>query len=359
MNTSNLYLIGDEGLLKVGTMLPLVALPIILGAVLGLVVVIYSDFGNWVAMSVVLALIIGPIIGTYRAHRLASLVNLSPQELASKQGVRTIPWSSIQLMRIKGRALSFKTGSEWTSTTIERVDASRLGQKASSVLGGNFTEVPEAPPRFSPMAKFFLLTAAIFIITEGIMFAASLTPFGTGEQLHYTNLYNSTETSLRQGPTIFNQWSQIFLNNVQVALASFVPGFGGLVLGLSSYNTGRVIEVIGVINNVPPSGILFVLFILPHTWVEELSYPLAGALGLYVFSWRRQSYAKFTNWRTRASTKTTIGFASIALILAIAAILEVTEPSLGIGALGLWVPVLLIGLYALVKLKPRIAAFLA
>jgi len=359
MDTSNLYLIGDEGLLKAGTMLPLVALPIILGAALGLLVVIYSDFGNWVAMSVVLALIIAPIVGAYRARHLSRLVGLTREELASRQNVRTIPWSSIQSMRIMGRRLSFKTATGWYSTTIDRTDADRLAQKASSELGGNFAAVPEAPPRFSPMAKFLLLAAAIFIITEGITFAASLIPFGPGEQLHYTNLYNSTETSLSQSPTIFQQWSEIFLNNVQVALAGFVPAFGSLILSLSSYNTGRVIQVAAIHFGVSPSTFLTLLFILPHTWVEEVAYPLAGALGLYMFTWRHQSYAEFSNWRTRGSTKVALGFASVALILAVAAALEVSEPSLSIGALLLWVPVVIGALYAYMKLKSRIAAALS
>jgi hypothetical protein len=357
MDTSNLYLIGDEGVLKVGTMFPLVAVPIILGAVLGLLVVIFSDFGNWVAMSVVLALIIGPIVGAFRARRLANLVKLGRQELASMPGVRNIPWSSIQYMRIKGRQLSFRTVSGWFSTTIDTTDADRLGQKASSVLGSNSTMAPEEPPRFSPTMKFFLIAAAIFLITEAITFAASLTPYFAGEQARYTNLYNSTEASL--GPTIFQQWSEIFLNNVQVALASFVPAFGSLVLSLSSYNTGRIVQAAAAHYSVSPATFLELLFILPHTWVEEVSYPLAGALGFYMFTWRHQSYAEFSNWRTRASTKVTLGFASVAFILAIAAALEVSEPDLGLGALLLWVPVLIGAFYALMKLRPRIAAALS
>jgi zinc-ribbon domain/Stage II sporulation protein M len=357
MDTSNLYLIGDEGLLKVGTTLPLVALPIILGAALGLLVVIYSDFGNWVAISVVLALIIGPIVGAYRARRLSRFVGLTREELASRPGVRAIPWSSIQSMRIVGRRLSFKTATGWYSTTIDRTDADRLAQKASSALGGNFAVVPEGPPRFSPTMKFFLLFAAIFLITEGITFAASLTPFFAGEQEHYTNLYNNVEAGL--GPTIFQQWSEIFLNNVQVALAGFVPAFGSLILSLSSYNTGRVIQAAAIHFGVSPSTFLTLLFILPHTWVEEVSYPLAGALGLYMFTWRHQSYAEFSNWRTRGSTKVALGFACVALILAVAAALEVSEPTLSIGALLLWVPVVIGALYAYLKLKSRIAAALS
>ena len=354
MNTGNLYLIGDEGMLRVGTIFPLVAAPIILGVVIGLLVVIFSEFSNWIALSVVITLILGPIFGEYRARHLTRLARLGHDELASRKGALAVPWSSVEHMRLEGRRLTFRLARGWISATIERADAERLGQKASSVLGGKFAEIPKGPPRFSRATKFLLLTAVLFLITEGITLAASLIPFFSGEQTHYTNLYNSVRQSL--GPTIFQQWSAIFLNNVQVALTSFVPGFGSLVLGLSSYNTGRVIQAAAIYFNVSPTYFLIILFILPHTWVEEVSYPLAGALGFYAFTWRHQSFAEFSSWKTRASTKITLGFTSIAFLLAVAAALEVTEPDLGIGALLLWGPVALVGIYAYLKLKSRIAA---
>jgi hypothetical protein len=363
MDTSSLYLVGDEGILKVGTMFPLVALPIILGAVLGLLVVIFTGFGNLVATSVLLALIISPIVGEFRARRISNLVKLGHQEFASMSGVSAIPWSSIQSMRIKGNKLSFRSVSGWFSTTIDRTDADRLGQKASSVLGGSFTKIPEEPPRFSPTAKFFLITAAIFLITEGITFSASLTPFFAGEQSSYTNVYNNVKSGL--GTTFFQQWTAIFANNVDVALESFVPALGSLVLGVASYNTGRIIQVIAIQStatlgiNIPPSAILLSLYILPHSWVEEVSYPLAGALGFYMFTWRHQSYSEFSSWKTRASTKVTIGFAFVALVLAIAAVLEVVEGYLQLGALLLWVPVVLGSIYAYRRFKPQLAAYLS
>jgi hypothetical protein len=354
MTTSNLYLVEDDGLLKVGTMFPLVAAPVIIGVALGLIIVSLTGLGTWVADSVILALVFAPIFAEYRARRLS---NLNREDLASREGAKNIPWSSIEHMRIKGRTLTFRSNGLWTSATIETSDAARLGQKASSMLGGNFIAIPEEPPRFSPAARFFLLAGVIFIISEGITFAAALTPFFTGEQQHYANLYNSMEAGL--GPTIFQQWGAIFLNNVEVALTGSVPGIGSLFLGFASYNTGRVAQIVAINNGYPPYLLLALLFILPHAWVEEVSYPLAGALGFYMFSWRRQSYAEFSNWHTRASTKVALGFASIALLLAIAATLEVSEPGLGLGALVLWVPVTAAAVYAYLKFRSRISAALS
>jgi hypothetical protein len=90
MDTSSLYLIGEQGLLKVGTWFPLVAVSVIVGTILGLVVA--TIFGlNGVAMSVVITLVIAPFIGELRARRLAALANMSYDELSSKSGVKTIP----------------------------------------------------------------------------------------------------------------------------------------------------------------------------------------------------------------------------------------------------------------------------
>ena len=355
MNTSNLYLIGEQGLLKIGTWFPIIAVTIGLGTFLGLTLAIISGL-NGVSLSVVISLIIAPIIGEVRARRLAGLAKLSYDELA-KAGISTIPWPSIEVMRVTGRKLAFKTDRGWVSSTVETADAERLGNRVPSILGEKFARTPEQPPRLSPLTKFLLLTLVILVASELILAAASLSPFLVGEQSHYTTLYNNTEASL--GSTVYQQWWSIFQNNVQVALYGFVPALGSFFLAFSSYNTGRIIQVIGVLNHVSPSAVLFVLFIFPHTWVEELSYPLAAALGYYSFTWRHQSYAEFSNWKTRASTKVTLGFAVVALILAIAATLEVSEPSLGLGALLLWVPVLVGAFYAFVKLRSRIAAALS
>jgi len=356
MNASNLYLIGEQGLLKIGTWFPLIAVTIGLGIFLGLTLAIVSGLDG-VSLSVVSCLIIAPIIGEVRARRLAGLARQSYEELASKAGIHTIPWSSIDVMRVTGRKLAFKTNRGWVSSTVETADAERLGNRAPAILGEKFARTPEQPPRFSPLTKFLLLTAVILVASELILAAASLSPFLVGEQSHYTTLYNDTEASL--GSTVYQQWWAIFQNNVQVALYGFVPALGSFFLAFSSYNTGRIIQVIGVLNHISPSDVLFVLFILPHTWVEELSYPLAAALGYYSFTWRHQSYAEFSNWKTRASTKVTLGFAVVALIIAIAATLEVSEPSLGLGALLLWVPVVIGAFYAYMKLKSRIAAALS
>ncbi len=359
MHIENLYVIDDQGLLKVGTRFSLTVLPFVLGAVLALVAVIALGFGSWDSLAVAIILVLLPAFGSYRARRLRNLINLPRETLLSTKGARQIPWSSIQHMIIKGKTLTFKLAHNWTSVTLDKNDIERLRAKAAPTLGPAFVSIPEVPtPRFSPARRFLLLTLGLFALTQALTIGASLAPFFTGEQDRYLGLYNTVKQSV--GTTsIVHQWAAIFFNNVQIALASFVPGFGFLTLGLSSYNTGRVIQAAAIYFNVTPTTFLANLYLFPHSWVEELSYPLAGALGLYALTWRKQSYAEFSNWKTRASTKVSLAFAAVAIVLAIAALLEVTEPHLGLAALLLWGPVLVAAVYFYSRFKSRLIAALS
>jgi hypothetical protein len=358
MHIENLYVIDDQDLLKVGTRFSLTVLPFIIGAVLALIVVITLGFGSWDSMSVAMILILLPVFGTYRALRLRKLVSLPRETLLSTKKVQQIPWSSIQNMIVKGKTLTFKLAHNWTSVTIDKSDVERLSAKASATLGPAFASIPEVPSQFSPARRFLLLTLGLFVLTQALTIGASLAPFFAGEQDRYLSLYNTVRQSVGTA-SIFQQWAAIYFNNVQIALASFVPGFGFLTLGLSSYNTGRVIQAAAIYFNLTPTTFLVNLYLFPHSWVEELSYPLAGALGLYALTWRKQSYAEFSNWKTRASTKVSFAFAVVAIVLAIAALLEVTEPHLGLAALLLWGPVVVVGVYFYSRFKSKLVVALS
>jgi uncharacterized membrane protein SpoIIM required for sporulation len=367
MHLENLYIIDDQGLLKMGTQFSLTVLPFVLGAVLALILVIELGIGSWDAMAVALILVFLTMTGSYRARRLGKLLKLPRENLLSTKDALAIPWSSVQYMIIKGRTLTFKLVNSWTSVTLDKADVGLLGSKATMTLRGAFTQVPDGPtPRLSPFRKFLLITLGLFVLTQALTIGASLAPFFPGEQDRYLSLYTTVKQSV--GTSIIHEWTSIYFNNVQIALTSFVPGFGFLTLGLSSYNTGRVIQAAAIYFKVTPTTFLTNLYLFPHSWVEELSYPLAGALGLYALTWRKQSYAEFSNWKTRASTKLSLGFAAVASILAIAALLEVTEsplieltrPYVGLTVLLiLWTVVILGAAYAYHKLKPRISAALS
>ena len=358
MHIENLYVIDDQGLVKVGARFSLTVLPFVIGAVLALIAVIALDFGSWDSLAVAIILVLLPVFGTYRARRLRKLVGLPRESLLSKKRVQQIPWSSVQHIIIKGNTLTFKLAHNWTSVTIDKNDVERLSAKASATLGAAFASIPEVPSRLSPTRKLLLLTLGLFAITQALTIGASLAPFFAGEQDRYLSLYTTVRQSVGTA-SILQQWAAIYFNNAQIALASFVPGFGFLTLGLSSYNTGRVIQAAAIYFKLDPTTFLVNLYLFPHSWVEELSYPLAGALGIYALTWRKQSYAEFSNWKTRASTKVSLAFVAVAIVLAIAALLEVTEPHLGLAALLLWGPVLVAGVYLYVRFKSKLTAALS
>lgn len=358
MNTWNLYLIREGDILKISTLFPLLIAAVIAGAGFAVAVVLSIGFGSWVAFAVAFTLVLVPLASEYRARRLARLLQLPHELLTAKSGVQAIPWTSVHYIAMKGRKVTFRLDNGWISAKLDSADATTLSSKASAVLGDRFTATPEKPPRFSPAMKLLLLTLLLFALTQVIMVTASLTPYFPGEQQQYTSLYNSTESGLKT-LTIPQEWGAIFFNNIQIALSSLVPGFGFLILGISSYNTGRVVQAAAIYYTstlsyrVTPADFLLELYILPHTWVEELSYPLSTALGIYGFTWRHESYSEFANWKTRASTKICLGFLVVTTMLAIAAVLEVSVSVLGLYVLLLWIPVALGALIIILRALPR------
>jgi len=356
MTTESAYSLGDDGILKVGTQFPVIVFAFMLGIIISTIVTIGFDFGNWIPMTVAFTLLMLPLIGEYRSRRLRRLLGMPREALRIAAGVTIAPWPSIQFMSVKGRSLTVRFVDRMISATLDEDDISRLRAKGAATLGEGtrFIFIPEEP-RHSPIRRFAILFVFLFALTQVITIAASLGPFFPGEQARYTTLYNSVKGSL--GPTPFQEWGEIYFNNVQIALESFVPGFGEFVLSASSYNTGRIIQAAAIQFGVAPTSFLSLLYVLPHSWVEELSYPLAGALGLYAFTWRKQSFSQFSNWRTRASTKVSLGFLLIALMLGVAGVLEVTEPSIGIGALLLWAPVGILAFVLYSKFRRRIIPF--
>src|SRR5712692_6603099 len=166
-------------------------------------------------------------------------------------------------MIIKGKTLTFKLAHNWTSVTIDKNDVERLSAKAAATLGAAFATIPEVS-RVSPARRFFLLTLGLFVLTQALTIGASLAPFFNGEQDRYLSLYTTVRQSVGSA-SIFQQWAAIYFNNVQIALASFVPGFGFLTLGLSSYNTGRVIQAAAIYFNVTPTTFLANLYLFPHS----------------------------------------------------------------------------------------------
>jgi hypothetical protein len=360
MDMRGAYIFDEEGVVRVGANLVVMVLPFILALVLAGIVSTLTDPSTFLSLTVVFTLIALPLFDEWRSRRLRRIFAHPRAELTQLRAAISTPWSTVVQMNLKGRTLQFVSQRSWASITLDENAGAPISAKASATLGPRFFQAPERTGfRFTPARKFLVLTLAFFAIAMVLTIWASVSPFFAGEQARYTTIYNSTEAGIRGAP-VLQQYQEIFVNNVQVALMSLVPGFGFLLNSFASYNTGRIIQVIAIDNSVPPSYLLFVLFVLPHSWVEELAYPLAEALGIFaLIQWRKQSYSEFTNWRTRGSTKLALGFVAVAVVLALADALEVSEPGLRFGALALWAPVAVGVALVYFGLRSRISKALA
>jgi hypothetical protein len=348
MDATQLFVLDDEGVMNIGSGTWMLFLAVVGAFVFA--VAMATAFPDLIVLptAIALVLILMPLINEFRHRRLESLLHLPRADLLTSKGKAPIPWESVSSMSIKGKTLRYEVGWKRYTMAIEASDIPSLNAKAASTLGARFSLLPEKRMLSNPM-KFLILALSLFVLTQVVLVAASVTPFLPGEEARYSVVLNSTRASI-SGVPITEEFGLIFLNNVQVALLSLVPGFGFLALSASSYNTGRVIQVIALQDGVSPSYLLSFLYLLPHSWVEELCYPLAGALGVYgLLEWRRMTYKEFSVWWKRE--RLSLGFAVIAVMLAVAAALEVAEPQMGPFALYLWAPVLLGGAYLFVRFR--------
>jgi len=351
MDLTKLFVLDEDGVTSIGTAVWAdFALVVGVIAFLAAMVIAFPDIPLIPAV-IALSLLLLPVANKLRHVRLKKLLSLPRTDLLRRRGVSTTPWESLSAMRIKGKTLKYEVGWKQQTMAIERADVPALSAKAAHALGAKFSLQPERKALSNHM-KFVILALSLFVATQIILIAASVAPFFPGEQAHYIVVVNSTRASIN-GTTPLTQFGIIYANNVQVTLMSLVPGYGLILLSFASYNTGRAIQVIAFQNGVSPSDVLLVLYLLPHSWVEEVCYPLADALGLYaLIEWRRMSFRDFSVWWRR--DRLTLGFGMIAGLLALAAVLEVTEPSAGQFVLFLWAPVFLAAAYLYTRFWPRL-----
>ena len=163
----------------------------------------------------------------------------------------------------------------------------------------------------------------------------------------YNTIMNNAQAQVAGG-SFLEAFKAIYLNNIQVAWDGMLPVLGQLSFGLASYNTGRVVQVIAISRGVSPSAVLAVLYLFPHTWIEESAYPIATVAGLFALTkWRSVSPGEFAHRLKRGSTKLALAMGGVALILLAAGLVETTGLYIGFGEVVFWLPVV-IGYYLIV-----------
>jgi hypothetical protein len=271
-----------------------------------------------------------------------------------------VPWPSIRMADWNGRTLWFLTLAvpHKVSVTFDKKDA----QRVETTLRSWDVMYAWRPPRLPRRLTAFLpLVILVFVASQVVMFAAATLPFFPGEEQVYTTVLNSTRSQVVNA-TVFDQFRFIYLNNLQVAWGSMVPGLGAIGFLGARYNTGRVIQVLAISDSatlhqtISPALLYLSLFLYPHSWVEELSYPAAVVAGIFgVTRWRSLSPEEFARPLNRGSTKLVFAMGGVALSLMAAAVLEVASPLSGYGAFLLWVPVG-VAYYMIVTYRRRRAA---
>jgi len=249
-----------------------------------------------------------------------------------------VPWSSLRMADWNGRTLWFTSMEprRKMSVTFDRNDAPRVER---SLASGGVWYSPKSPRLPQTFTRFSTIALILFLVSQLILILAAILPFFPGEAQMYNTILNNTRSQVA-GATFTEAFKAIFVNNLQVAWGGMLPVLGQLSFGLASYNTGRVIQAIAISDNVSPALVLFLLYLLPHTWVEESAYPIATAAGLLaVTKWRSVSPSEFTHRVNWGSWKLIFSIGGAALILLAAGLIETTGLYLGIGELLLWIPV--------------------
>ena len=250
-----------------------------------------------------------------------------------------VPWSSLRMADWNGRTLWFASVDPHRkmSVTFDSYDAP-LVERSLTSWGVRYS--PKSPRLPQALTRLSTLAPILFLISQLILILAAVLPFFPGEEQMYSTILNNTRSQV-SGATFMEAFKAIFTNNLQVAWGGMLPVLGQLSFGLASYNTGRVIQVIAISDNYPPSVVLISLYLLPHTWVEESAYPIATAAGLLAITkWRSVSPSEFTHRVNWGSWKLIFAMGGVALILLAAGLIETAGLYIGTGELLLWIPVI-------------------
>ena len=283
-----------------------------------------------------------PFYDELRYRKLSMLEGARLDEIEATRRSRTIAWDSITRAVLGGRTLSVYRGGRRLQAQLKLLVEDDKRQAAiltlESNLGGRLVR-PKTHRTLAYVLRPGPLVAIIFLISQAILVTAAVAPFFSGEQELYTTLWNSQRQTFQEA-SLFSQYLSIFSNNLGVALSGTVPAFGQFFLFVTSYNTGRVIQVISIQAGLSPQDVVTILYLSPHSFLEELSYPLFSVLWIYYWSrGDRYTIHELAVRRRRNSVKVLVILAEFTLLLAVAALFEVAEPLLGLGGLLLWIPV--------------------
>ncbi|QQG48209.1 MAG: stage II sporulation protein M [archaeon] len=340
LGTNSEVFLSEEGLLKVRIRSEYFVAFIGLASLLVLVPLYYVfQTPSWGVYYTAWFVLAAPAYEEFKWRGMERLGKLPIEELARRRGSVFVAWAEVDKARLRGRTV-FVTSRrlrQRLSATFDEADVQLINQGLASRLGGKLRV--DSPRRaLAIFSNFPALVGVLFAANVAVLFLAAGLPFFAGEEQAYTATLGTI--SQTASLPLIQEFQAIFLNNTKVVLISGIPGLGLFSLLFSSYNTGRILQVIAIQGHITGWAATLFLFLFPHTWVEELCYPIATAAGLYYVSNRNPlPIAALGTRLARRSVRMSFAMLGAVFLLVVAGVLEVIEPPLGLGALVLWLPV--------------------
>lgn len=124
----------------------------------------------------------------------------------------------------------------------------------------------------------------------------------------------------------------IVANNLRVALLEMIPLMGFLLLPLSIFASGVIIQGFAISSAVPPTLAAFSYLLLPFTYVELSAYAVAFVSGtMLIVAWLKKRLH-------REARVFMLEIVAVAILVVLAATMETITISNAIAGLLLWVP---------------------
>jgi Stage II sporulation protein M len=125
------------------------------------------------------------------------------------------------------------------------------------------------------------IVIALFVIELALLFFFSSAPVSSSLEQTVGSSYNQTvQTTYSLG--FLPRAVYLFQNNFQIASIELVPAFGWFFFFFVSYNTGIILAVEAVTQNIPGPIAMLALLFIPDTWIELPAYSIATVQSLFL-----------------------------------------------------------------------------
>ena len=170
--------------------------------------------------------------------------------------------------------------------------------------------------RSSSRRKRIITVLVFLLLWQVATVVGTLTPLSQQE----ANSINQEIDQERTAATVEN----IFTHNLVICLITFIP-VGGPIFGFfSSYSTGYVMVAQSMSLGLPPLLVLFLYFLIPIYWLENISMSIGLAESVWLIRRTTQGYGK------RELRNAAVLIATVTVILFVSAIIEIILINAGV-----------------------------